>query len=150
MLSSGIPIPKSYKNLVQFVVNADLHRYFTKDEIDISRLQKLIGELDKWQIQLSNEASFSLAASERIFWEIQKLEHMTNPLNHINKLTEILSSLQKVNIKLDIWKSQNLYFPMIKGYIKGDWVFASKEIEEAYVRLGKMLNIEFNRQAVEA
>ena len=149
MLSSGIPIPKSYKNLVQFVVNADLHRFFTKDEIDISRLQKLIDELDKWQIQLSNEESFALAASERIFWEISKLEHMINPMDHINKLSHILESLKKVNIKLDIWKSQNLYFPMIKGYIKGDWVFASKEIEEAYVSLGKMLNIEFNRQPVQ-
>jgi len=149
MLASGIPIPKSYKNLVQFVVNADLHRFFTKDDIDIDRLQKLIGELEKWQIQLSNEESFSLAASERIFWEIQKIEHFTDPLEHINKLTHILSSLQQVNIKLDIWKSQNLFFPMIKGFIKGDWVFASKVIEDAYIRLGQQLNIEFNRKVVE-
>ena len=148
MLSSNIPIPKAYKNVVQFVVNADLHRFFTKDGIDIERFKKLIGELLKWQIQLSNEASFALAASERIFYEIQKIEHMEDPVQHIHTLTEILGHLHVLNIDLDIWKSQNLFFPMIKGYIKGKWVFANKDIELAYMNLGKVLNIEFDIKKV--
>ncbi len=150
MLQSNIPIPKAYKNVVQFVVNADLHRFFTKDDIDLDRFRRLIGELEKWQIQLSNEASFALAASERIFYEIQKIEFMEDPVNHINTLTEILGQLHVLDIDFDIWKSQNLFFPMIKGYIKGRWDFANKELEQAYVNLGNVLNIEFDRKKVEA
>ncbi len=150
MLTSKIPIPKAYKNAVQYVVNADLHRFFTKDDLDITKLIRSSQELNKWKITLGNEDSFALAASERIYYEIQKLEHVENPLQHLQKLIQILHTLRKMSIKPNIWKSQNLFFPMIKGHLKGTWVFASKELEAAYMELGALLEIDCSNKSVTA
>jgi alpha-amylase/alpha-mannosidase (GH57 family) len=141
MASSGIPIPKAYQNVVQFIVNADMHRFFTQDELNIKQLKRLCQEIKKWKITLSNEDSFALAASERIYYEIQKTEFVDHPVAHIENLTALLQILKDMNIKPNIWKSQNMFFPMIKGYLKGTWVFSSPELEAAYLALGKLLEI---------
>ena len=148
MLQSKIPIPKAYKNVVQFVVNADLHRFFTMDDLDIRQLRRLAGEIKKWNIQLGNEDSFALAASERLYYEIKKTEYIEDPLSHIKLLIALLEILQEMKIELNIWKSQNLFFPMIKGYLKGTWVFATEELKEAYLQLGGLLKISREKVSV--
>lgn len=149
MLNSQIPIPKAYKNVVQFIVNADMHRFFTMDNLDIDKLQRLAKEIDKWKITLGNEDSFALAASERIYYEIQKTEFVKDPVDHVNKITELLQILKDMKVDPNIWKSQNLFFPMIKGYLKGTWVFSSPELEEAYLKLSKLLEINSETKGME-
>ncbi|MFT4666759.1 MAG: alpha-amylase/alpha-mannosidase (GH57 family) [Polaribacter sp.] len=148
MEKGQIPIPKAYQNVVQFIVNADMHRFFTKDNLDIDNLKRLSKEIKKWKITLSNEDSFTLAASERIYYEIQKIEHSEDPVEQVNKLTELLHILKEMNVDLNIWKSQNLFFPMIKGYLKGTWVFASPELKEAHINLSKLLEINSERKGM--
>ncbi len=142
MRSSNIPVPKAYKNVVQFIVNADLHRFFEKGTVKIKELQRLGRELKKWDIQLGNEQSFKLAAGERFFYELRTLSSSNVPLKHIQLLNEILETVQQMGLEPDIWKSQNLYFSMMQGYKKGDWVFANEEWKAAFMKLGELLKVK--------
>ncbi|MFK7808858.1 MAG: DUF3536 domain-containing protein [Saprospiraceae bacterium] len=148
MESSDIPIPKAYQNVVQFIVNADMHRFFTMEKLDIKHLERLHKEIKKWKIKLGNEDSFALAASERIYYEIQKTEFSDEPVEHLENISDLLQILKEMKIEVNIWKSQNLFFPMIKGYLKGTWVFYSTELEEAYLRLGELLEINTVKREV--
>jgi len=66
MLKSGVPIPKVYRNAIEYVVNRDLHYFFEQDFLFIRELQRLENELDKWDIKLLDPRSFTRAAGERI------------------------------------------------------------------------------------
>ncbi|MEM8909018.1 MAG: DUF3536 domain-containing protein, partial [Bacteroidota bacterium] len=140
-LQSNIPIPKAYNNIVQFMVNADLHQFFTQDVLKISELKRLANELKKWDIQLGNEKFFVLAASERIFYEIRQIAHADGSIEQIQSLNAILETLNKMGFEPDIWKSQNLYFSMVRGYRKKQWVFSSEEWKTAFIRLGELLKV---------
>ena len=141
MLQSNIPIPETYKDAVQHVLNRDLHRFFEQDVLKIKQLKRLVKELNKWKIPLSNEQSFKLTASERLFYEIKKMNFGQVPLSQLNLINDIFEIIQKMGIELDIWKIQNVYFSMMKGYKNGEWVFASEEWKTAFLKLGELLKV---------
>ncbi|MEL6866855.1 MAG: DUF3536 domain-containing protein, partial [Bacteroidota bacterium] len=142
---SHIPVPKAYQNVVQFIVNADLHRYFEQDFMSIRELQRLSSELEKWDVQLSNEESFMLAASERIFYEIRNVYLNEVSIDQIKRLNTILQIIKKMGLELDIWKSQNFYFSKMQGYQRGDWVFASEEWRTTFLKLGHLLGVKVDQ-----
>ena len=123
------------------MVNADLHQFFTQDVLNIKELKRLAVELKKWDIQLGNEKSFVLAASERIFYEIRQIFHADVSLPQIQSLNSILETLQEMGFEPDIWKSQNLYFSIIRAHRKKKWVFVNDEWKAAFVKLGELLKV---------
>lgn len=141
MQESNIPVPTAYTEAVRHVLNTDLQRFFEQEVLDINQLKRLAGELKKWNVDLSDTASFQLAASERIFYEIKLLANADVPLSHLNTLNSILSTLEEMKESPEIWKSQNLYFSMMQGQKNGAWVFSSEEWRAAFIELGKHLKV---------
>ncbi|MEL6924412.1 MAG: glycoside hydrolase, partial [Bacteroidota bacterium] len=141
MLQSDIPIPEAYKDAVEHVINRDLHAFFEQDQLKIKRLQRLAKELSKWGTPISDEQSFKLAASERIFYEVKKMAYSTVSLEHLQLVNNILETIQDMGVDLDVWKTQNTYFSMMKGFKNGEWVFTSEEWKSAFDRLGELLKV---------
>jgi len=143
MRQVGIPIPSAFLNAVQFVVNRDLLKFFENGAFyDVHELKHLTDELEKWSVDLSNQKGFKLAVSERLFKELSKLDRSEMSLPHLNRLNSIIEILYKMGVKPNIWKIQNLYFSMLKGFKNGEWVFASEEWEKAFLKLGGLLNVK--------
>jgi len=141
MLESNIPIPETYSDAVQHVVNQDLHAFFQQDVLHINNLRRLAEEMKKWEIPLSNQQSFMLAASERLFYEVKKMAYSDVTLEHIQLINEILETIKNMGVELDVWKTQNTYSSMINGFKNGEWVFASKEWKKAFYQLGDLLSV---------
>jgi len=141
MLKSGVPIPKVYRNAIEYVVNRDLHYFFEQDFLFIRELQRLENELDKWEIKLLDPKSFTLAAGERIFYEIRKIAYAQVALEHLTMLNTILETLNTIELDLDVWKSQNLYFSMLKEFRSGKRQYLSDEWKAAFLKLGKLLKV---------
>jgi alpha-amylase/alpha-mannosidase (GH57 family) len=142
MKNNGLTLPDAYTTAVAYIVNHDLELYFTNEVLSIRELQRLVNELKKWDIKLSNEQSFKLAASERIYQEIKKIEQTESSLVQIRKINDILSVLEQMDIKLNIWKSQNVFVRMVKAYKNGEWVFINTEWQTAFTRLGELLKVK--------
>lgn len=141
MVKSEMPVPDAYKNAVQFVVNHDLRLFFENGRLSIRELERLNSEFKKWDIQLTNASSLGLAASERVFQEIKKLNESEASISDIQNLNMILSTIEELGLKPNAWKSQNLYVSMLNGYLEGTWVFSSKEWEDAFYKLGDLLEV---------
>jgi len=138
----GIPVPEAYHDAVELVVNRDLHRFFEKDaNFDVHELRHLAGELTKWGVELHHQKSFKLVVSERLYNELLRLDRSELSLPQLNRLIAVVEIIDKIKATPNVWKLQNLYFSMLKGFRKGDWVFASKEWEEAFLKLGRLLKI---------
>ncbi len=142
MKESNIPIPDAYQSAAKFVINSELNRFFEQDELNEKKLLRLVEDVKKWDIELSSKQSFKLAASERLFYEIRKIESGVVSLDHIQKLNSIFETIQSLGVELDIWKSQNSYFYMLRGYKNDKWVFASEEWKAAFLRLGELLKVQ--------
>lgn len=138
---SDISVPDAYLSAVQFVVNYDLNEFFANGNFDIRELHRLADELQRWDIQITNEQSFKLTASERIFREMKQLSAGNMNIKELETLLEVLEAIDSMTIGLNNWKSQNVYFSMVKGYQSGEWVFSNDEWENAFRQLGDLLRV---------
>ena len=142
MQNNGLSLPEAYTTAVAYIVNHDLEGFFSQENLPIQELQRLVNELKKWNIKLSNEQSFNLAASERIYLEIKKIEQSESSLEQIWKVNNILSVLQQMDVQLSIWKSQNSFCRMVKSLNNGEWVFISPKWQDSFTTLGGLLKVK--------
>ncbi|HHM21381.1 MAG TPA: DUF3536 domain-containing protein [Bacteroidetes bacterium] len=134
---SNVPVLEGWKNIVQFVVNRELTHFFENGKMSRSKLQELANELSYWNIQLMDPEGLSLAAGKRIFSELKKTN---TTADHIRALCQVIETLNGMGLKPELWKVQNLYYEMSKGYRSGQWVYASQEWKEAFGQLGRLLH----------
>ncbi len=147
---SKIPLPQAYQDAVQFIVNQDLYKFFAENGLNIRRLKLLAEEVKKWNIKITEPDALRLVISERIFQELEngKLEEgHTEPLN---KILNILKILRSIDIEPDIWRTQNLYFSMLKNYQNGLKKYPSRSFEKLFLKLGKHLHVKTEAQPVES
>ncbi|MCP3929523.1 MAG: DUF3536 domain-containing protein [Bacteroidetes bacterium] len=141
MLTSDIPIPSAYRNVVEYILNRDIENFFEQDFLKIRELKRLVREIKKWNVKITDPNSFRLSAGERIYYEMRQIASARVDLKHLKMLATILKTLKDLHIDLDIWKSQNLYLLIAKGVENGEWSYPSKEWKQAFIKLGELLEV---------
>lgn len=145
--SNQIPVPQSWKDIVQYVVNEDLEAFFKKEFLSLRDLRHLAEEVKKWNIRIVNENALRLAASERLHYEIRMLRTGRVPTEEVKNLNAIVRVLVELGIQPDIWKSQNTYFSQMEDLRLGLWKVKDKAWLQEYYLLGQWLKV---RPAVNA
>jgi hypothetical protein len=146
ILLSGIPLPEAYQSAAQFVLNQDLRNFFGSARFNIRELTHLAGEFKKWGAALTDAPGIQLAASERIYREIQLLfEGGTLHAERLHTLNRVLQILDNLPIEINYWKSQNLYFSLLSGH-ETITAHLGGEAKEALRELGRLLG--FDQQAI--
>lgn len=139
--NSGIPIPATFTDAVQHVINIDLHTLFQQESINLRLLSRLALEVNKWNIQINDKALLEYQAGEAIFKALQKLNASEFELNELEKLNTVFDIFQTLQLNPSIWRSQNLYFSMMKGFKRGKWVFTNDNWQEEIQKLGNYLQV---------
>lgn len=140
---NNIPVAEGWRNTVQFVVNRELTLIFQNDKMSLSKLKEMAKEFSHWNVQLMDREGLSLTAGEWVFKELQKVN---TPASHIHSLNGVIETLRSMGIKPELWKSQNLYYEMIKGNKHGEWVYVNEDWKTAFLKLGDLL--EFSKEWV--
>jgi alpha-amylase/alpha-mannosidase (GH57 family) len=138
---SGVAVPEAYKSAVQYILNIDLKKFFISESLKINELKSILDKIQKWGVAITDENAFKLAASERIFSEIKTADRVGIPLSKVQSLNEILTILNTMKIKPDSWKSQTLYFNLLKQYESDNRSYPSSEWENAFLQLGDLLDV---------
>jgi alpha-amylase/alpha-mannosidase (GH57 family) len=138
---SSLPIPDAWKNIASYVLNTDLHQYFERGA-DTKTLIRITEDLKRWKVSVSDEEHVRHAASERIFNEISGIQMEENSLPRVVWLCDMLEIIYKMELKPDIWRSQNVFYLLTKGYRKGDWVFINDAWKGTFVRLAALLKVK--------
>ncbi len=142
VLQSKIAIPEGWRSITQFVVNRELSLFFANGKLSVRKLKNLVSEFERWNVHLTDKPALSLAAGERIFIELEKVEKEEAGLEKLQAIIDILEALLKLNVRPELWKSQNLFYQITGGYRRGEWVYASEAWKSAFMRLGELLNME--------
>ena len=142
MQNSNIPVPETYIAAVKYILNYDLQAFFSQNFLDIRELNRLIDEMDKWDVDIEDTATLKLTASERIFTEIKALTPETNEVDDLTSLNQVLINLNRIGIEAEDWKGQNQYFYLKRDFEKGQRQFPSEEWKKAFKELGELLKVK--------
>ena len=138
---SGLPIPKAYKSAAEFIINHDIQQFFENGNFHVRELKRLSHELEKWEVNLQHKHSLDLAAGERIFQEIKKIKTVEEPIEHFDNLITILKTLEDLGFQLNTWKSQNLYFNLLKAYHSNGIAEKPEDWKQYFYELGSLLQV---------
>lgn len=145
LLEEGLPTPPAWQSIAAHTLNSRLLRFFENGNgslADIRQLQAVADDLSRWKIPLIDREAVRLAASGRIFREIEKITLDETSLPRVQWLSDLLEALKKIDLNPDIWRSQNLFYLLLRDYRKGLKTFSDEKIRVAVERLGRVLNVQ--------
>ena len=139
---AGLALPDAWRNIASYILNSDLLDFFEGEEmLDPRNLRRVADDLRRWGIKLSDEASLRHAVGERVYLEIEKIEMDESSVPRVKWLNEVLGIVQDMGLKPVIWRSQNVFYLLTKGYRKGLWVFVNEDWKKAFERLSELLKV---------
>ncbi len=107
--SLRIPLPSQFFVSIEEVVNRDLKKLFDTERIDTARLEKLIKEAQKWNLKVGVKA-LGFVASGWINNFMKKIKEHSENTALFNEMQNILRLLRSINLELNLWEAQNIYY----------------------------------------
>jgi hypothetical protein len=104
-----VPLPKAFSTTVEFILNTDFRRLMEDEEFDLERLQKLVDEFKKWDLQ-PDRTLLSFVTSKKLDRLMEEVSEKPQDLSLWKNVKDLLEILRDFPLDLDLWKSQNIYF----------------------------------------
>ena len=144
---AGLTLPESWRNIATYVLNADLLAFFKNGQVGEARtLRRIAADMKNWRIKIGEPEVLRHAIGEWAYREIEKIDLDESSAPRVQRLNGMLEIVDEMGIKPLIWRSQNVFYLLTKGYRKGKWVFVNNEWKAALERLAKLLRVRLNGQ----
>jgi alpha-amylase/alpha-mannosidase (GH57 family) len=139
---ADMPLPDAWHSITSYVLNLDLLNFFRNgDTKDVRNLRRIAKDLKRWNVQVTDVEVVRHTVSERIYKEIQKISLDESSAPRVEWLNDVLDIVQQMDLKPVVWKSQNVFYLLSKGYRKGQWVFVNEGWKAAFERLAALLKV---------
>ena len=136
------PLPAVWHNIASYVLNEDLMKFFESEEVsDTRNLRRIAADIERWHIKRTDEDTLNHAIGQRVFREIEKIGLDESSLPRVHWLADVLEIVKKMGLKPSIWRSQNVFYLLTKGYRKEEWVFVNKDWATEFERLAVLLKV---------
>lgn len=131
MVETGTPLPKAILTSVEYVINTDLRRIFENQEtIDSDALERLYMEARKWNISI-DRPTLEYVGSKRINKLLYILREQPHNIALLNEIRVSLKNLTGLDLDLDVWEAQNVFFHISREHFEEMRSLAEKEDEDA-------------------
>jgi alpha-amylase/alpha-mannosidase (GH57 family) len=118
MSEMQIPLPEALAAPAAFVLNTDFRRLIEQDDVDIEGLKKVVDGYRLLSIE-PDAAGLGFAASRRIATLMMRFAANPHDLKSLQSIVDIFSTLKPLELELDLWKSQNIYFSLSRTLYAG-------------------------------
>lgn len=143
-----VPLPFLLQENLKVVINNDLMRYLADKQRSILRLQAIVQEVNKWQIELDS-SGLEFVAAEHLYFFMQILALQPHDHDLLQIIIRKISLLKQLELNVSMYKVQNIYFQVT---YKFDQVYATaktaknapEELVQAYRQLGQQINMVFD------
>jgi predicted DNA-binding ribbon-helix-helix protein len=112
--SLRIPIPRPLLAAAEQIINIDVKRAFTTEDIDLDRLERLITEAQRWNVDF-DKVGIGHSASLWLITEMEKIGFAPEDAPLFERMSKVLRLLQALSLDLDLWRMQNMYFLLKEG-----------------------------------
>lgn len=138
--NNDIPIPRAYTTTFEYILNADLINCFQTERINVKELERITGELAKWELSIEDPGTVERLAGESIYKELRRIGAERSNVKRIERLNRVFPLLRKFKLEPILYKSQNLYFEISQSSkdsstLKPEWL-------NQFKRLGENLNVK--------
>jgi hypothetical protein len=140
--NNEIPIPKAYKTTFEYVLNADLLKCFTAERINIKALERITGEIERWNLKIEDSDRLARLAGESIFKELKRISSERQNLKRIQRLNRVFPFLTKFSIEPNLHHTQNLYFEISVENKENEKQNVDPEWLEQFMLLGDNLGVK--------
>lgn len=107
------PLPRALASAAEAVLNDELHALFSSESVNLDQLNRVVTNLKRWNIPL-DKGGVGLAAEGHVIRAMERGAEQPHETKALVILKEILESLQRLHLDLNLWKAQNIYFMLYR------------------------------------
>jgi hypothetical protein len=141
LATNEIPIPNAYRTTFEYILNADLLNCFKPERINIKDVQRISGELIKWDLKIEDPKKLARLAGESIHKELRRISSERENVKRIQRLNRLFPLLQQFQLEPNLHNTQNLYFE-IAGLLKEKQGESNEEWMTQFNLLGDNLGVK--------
>ena len=107
----GGPIPKVFRSAAELIIDIELRRAISSDDIDTESLKSLLDTAAKWRIEIDTDGiAYDLKLSlEKM---MVRLADQSLDTALLKNLLEAVSLARRLPFPIDLWKAQSLFMDM--------------------------------------
>jgi hypothetical protein len=145
----GAPLPGALKTAANFILNAELRRQFEGNEPDPARIRALVQEAQTDNVDLERD-ELGYAIKAHLDSQLVRLTAAPDEVALLARTAEIAEIVHSVNLEVNLWKTQNLYFKLLKDVAPryhaqaAQGEAASRERLQHFLKLGDQLGFKVN------
>ncbi len=140
------PQPRVLDALLKVIFSDDLQQALEIPELDLGRIRSLVDQISEWDFEL-DKVSLGFTATCRIDQMMKKIRQKPDDLKLLERLVELMQILTPLELKLELWESQNAYFIVSREVYETYKERSDNDDENArrwleqFVKLGDYLNV---------
>jgi alpha-amylase/alpha-mannosidase (GH57 family) len=146
MREMRIPLPKAFASAAELIIGTDIGQELQNEELDFEEIHKLVEETKKWSLELDKK-NLGFVMSQKINSVMQEFSAEPNRVALLETIEHIFGVLGDLNLEMDLWEAQNIYFSMGKEHYdamegkasEGDG--AAQKWLEHFNRVGQSLHV---------
>ena len=140
--NNDIPIPNVYRTTFEYILNADLLKCFQVDRINVKTLERIVGEIERWNLKIEDPGKVERIAGESIYNELHRVSQERENTKRIQRLNRLFPILEKFELEPNLHRSQNLYFQMSLDHKEQKATLLAPEWMEQFSLLGDNLGVK--------
>lgn len=114
----GAPMPSAFRTAAEVILNSDLYRAITRDELDVYRIASLLEEAQTWQTQLDT-AGLSYGLEQVLTERAQDVQDDPLDLDRVDRLEYGIDLARKLPFAVDVSRPQDVIYRLLNGSNNG-------------------------------
>ncbi len=128
----------------EFVINAGLKREFSRQELDVDRIDLLVDQAMEEEIRIDREElGYRLKRTLNILME--RLMSEPDQMDMLKKIGQVVGAASTLGVIVNLWRVQNLYFEIARSVLPGMRALGNDKADQwctEFLKLGKKINID--------
>ncbi|MFH1369383.1 MAG: DUF3536 domain-containing protein [Elusimicrobiota bacterium] len=113
----NLSVPKYFNVVMEEVLTNDILKMLAGEKQDAAEYDKITGEINQWPVKIDKKI-IGYKASKRIDELVEKYEKNPADPDILRNIVVIIDSMKKLNITLNLWRAQNIFFSKGKGIME--------------------------------
>jgi len=126
----GIPLPNFFSAPLESSFSKDLERQLRGKEIDVAKVGAIAREFANWELE-PDRSSLGYAATRKINSLMSKASREPSATGTLKTVDSLLAALEGLDLGIDLWKCQNIFFFSLRDRFSGMKDAADKGDEQA-------------------
>jgi len=126
----GAPLPVALKTAMDFVLNCDLRRQFETGDADPVRVRALVEQAQAGNVELQRDV-LAYVVKGHMDDRLERLASAPDDLPWLSRTADLAEAVQSIGLDINLWKTQNLCFRMLRGLLPERQIQAQEGHPEA-------------------